>query len=69
MTEYAKDVLVTTEWLAEHLNDASVVVAEVEEDPDLYEGGTSSARSSFTGATTCRTRSSATSSTERPSSG
>jgi thiosulfate/3-mercaptopyruvate sulfurtransferase len=39
MTEYAKDVLVTTEWLAEHLNDASVVVAEVDEDPDLYEGG------------------------------
>jgi thiosulfate/3-mercaptopyruvate sulfurtransferase len=39
MTEYAKDVLVTTEWLAEHLNDASVVVAEVDEDTDLYEGG------------------------------
>ena len=39
MAEYAKDVLVTTEWLAEHLNDASVVVAEVDEDPDLYEGG------------------------------
>jgi 3-mercaptopyruvate sulfurtransferase SseA len=27
MAEYAKDVLVKTEWLAEHLNDASVVVA------------------------------------------
>ena len=39
MAEYAKDVLVTTEWLAEHLNDASVVLAEVDEDPDLYEGG------------------------------
>jgi 3-mercaptopyruvate sulfurtransferase SseA len=39
MAEYAKEVLVTTEWLAEHLNDASVVVAEVDEDPDLYEGG------------------------------
>jgi hypothetical protein len=39
MAEYAKDVLVTTEGLAEHLKDASVVVAEVEEDPDLYEGG------------------------------
>ena len=39
MAEYAKDVLVTTEWLAEHLNDAFVVVAEVDEDPDLYEGG------------------------------
>ena len=39
MAEYAKDVLVTTEWLAEHLSDASVVLAEVDEDPDLYEGG------------------------------
>ena len=39
MAEYAKDVLFTTEWLAEHLNDASVVLAEVDEDPDLYEGG------------------------------
>ena len=39
MAEYANDVLVTTEWLAEHLNGASVVVAEVDEDPDLYEGG------------------------------
>ena len=39
MAEYAKDVLVTTGWLAEHLNDESVVVAEVDEDPDLYESG------------------------------
>jgi thiosulfate/3-mercaptopyruvate sulfurtransferase len=36
---YAKPVLVTTEWLAEHLNDDEVVVAEVDEDPDLYEEG------------------------------
>ena len=36
---YAKPVLVTTEWLAEHLNDPGVVVAEVDEDPDLYEDG------------------------------
>src|SRR5438874_8729261 len=36
---YAKPVLVTTEWLAEHLNDDSVVVAEVDEDPDLYDEG------------------------------
>ena len=28
---YAKDVLVTTEWVAEHLGDAKVVVAEVDE--------------------------------------
>ena len=36
---YAKPVLVTTEWLAEHLNDDSVVVAEVDENPDLYDEG------------------------------
>jgi thiosulfate/3-mercaptopyruvate sulfurtransferase len=36
---YAKDVLVTTDWLAEHLGDESVVVAEVDENPDLYEEG------------------------------
>ena len=36
---YAKPVLVTTEWLAEHLNDDGIVVAEVDEDPDLYDDG------------------------------
>jgi thiosulfate/3-mercaptopyruvate sulfurtransferase len=36
---YAKPVLVTTEWLAEHLNDESVVVGEVDENPDLYDAG------------------------------
>jgi thiosulfate/3-mercaptopyruvate sulfurtransferase len=36
---YAKDVLVTTEWLAEHLGDDNLVVAEVDEDPDLYDEG------------------------------
>jgi thiosulfate/3-mercaptopyruvate sulfurtransferase len=36
---YAKPVLVTTEWLAEHLGDANVVVAEVDENPDLYDEG------------------------------
>ena len=34
---YAKDVLVTTEWLAEHLDDANVVVAEVDENSALYD--------------------------------
>jgi thiosulfate/3-mercaptopyruvate sulfurtransferase len=33
------DVLVTTEWLAAHLGDDDVVVAEVDENPDLYEDG------------------------------
>ena len=36
---YAKPVLVTTEWLAEHLGDGSLVVAEVDENPDLYDEG------------------------------
>jgi thiosulfate/3-mercaptopyruvate sulfurtransferase len=36
---YAKPVLVTTDWLDEHREDANVVVAEVDENPDLYEEG------------------------------
>src|ERR1043165_9431499 len=36
---YAKPVLVATDWLAEHLNDPGIVVAEVDENPDLYEEG------------------------------
>jgi thiosulfate/3-mercaptopyruvate sulfurtransferase len=37
--DYAKDVLVTTDWLAERLGDSGVVVAEVDENTDLYEEG------------------------------
>jgi thiosulfate/3-mercaptopyruvate sulfurtransferase len=36
---YAKAVLVTTDWLAEHLGDGDLVVAEVDENPDLYDEG------------------------------
>ncbi len=36
---YAKNVLVTTDWLADHLGDGAVVVAEVDENTDLYEEG------------------------------
>lgn len=36
---YAKPVLVSTDWVAEHLNDATVSVAEVDENPDLYDEG------------------------------
>jgi thiosulfate/3-mercaptopyruvate sulfurtransferase len=36
---YAKAVLVTTEWLGEHLNDDGIVVAEVDENPDVYDEG------------------------------
>src|SRR5215218_5298897 len=36
---YAKAVLVSTEWLGEHLNDHGLVVAEVDENPDVYDEG------------------------------
>jgi thiosulfate/3-mercaptopyruvate sulfurtransferase len=36
---YAKPVLVSTDWLAEHLGDGGLVVAEVDENPDLYDEG------------------------------
>jgi thiosulfate/3-mercaptopyruvate sulfurtransferase len=36
---YAKPVLVTTDWLADHLEDEGLVVAEVDENPDLYDEG------------------------------
>jgi thiosulfate/3-mercaptopyruvate sulfurtransferase len=36
---YEKPVLVTTDWLAEHAGDGGVVVAEVDENPELYEEG------------------------------
>ncbi len=39
MAEYAKSVLVTSEWVAEHLEDPAVVLAEVDENTDLYEEG------------------------------
>jgi thiosulfate/3-mercaptopyruvate sulfurtransferase len=36
---YAKPVLVTTDWLAEQLQRDGVIVAEVDENPDLYDEG------------------------------
>jgi len=36
---YANEVLVDTAWVAEHLDTADVVLAEVDEDTDLYEDG------------------------------
>ncbi len=40
MTAYANpDALVTTEWLAEHLDDPSVVVIEVDEDTTAFAAG------------------------------
>jgi thiosulfate/3-mercaptopyruvate sulfurtransferase len=37
--DYAKPVLVDTDWLAEHLGEDGLVVAEVDENPDLYDEG------------------------------
>ena len=36
MSEYAKDVLVSTEWVAEHLDDDNIRIVEVDEDRTLY---------------------------------
>ena len=36
---YANAVLVATEWLADHLGEDGLVVAEVDENPDLYDEG------------------------------
>ncbi len=39
MNGYAKQVLVSTDWLSERLADEGIVVAEVDENPDLYDEG------------------------------
>src|SRR5947209_1808824 len=36
MADYAKDVLVETQWLEDHLDDDSIRVVEVDENPALY---------------------------------
>ena len=36
MADYAKDVLVETQWLEEHLDDSSIRIVEVDENPALY---------------------------------
>ena len=36
MPDYAKDVLVETDWVAEHLADDSIRIVEVDENPGLY---------------------------------
>jgi thiosulfate/3-mercaptopyruvate sulfurtransferase len=44
MADYAKDVLVDTQWVEDHLDDDSVRIVEVDENPGLY------AESHITGA-------------------
>jgi thiosulfate/3-mercaptopyruvate sulfurtransferase len=36
VAEYAKDVLVETDWLEQHLDDPSIRIVEVDENPALY---------------------------------
>jgi thiosulfate/3-mercaptopyruvate sulfurtransferase len=36
LADYSKDVLVETDWVAEHLNDDSIRIVEVDENPALY---------------------------------
>ena len=36
MADYAKDVLVETDWVAEHLDDPNIRIVEVDENPALY---------------------------------
>ncbi len=36
MSDYANDVLVSTDWVAEHLADDSIRIVEVDENPALY---------------------------------
>ena len=36
MAEYANDVLVDTDWVEQHLNDDSIRIVEVDENPALY---------------------------------
>jgi thiosulfate/3-mercaptopyruvate sulfurtransferase len=36
VSDYAKDVLVESDWLAEHLDDPAIRIVEVDENPQLY---------------------------------
>ena len=36
MGDYAKDVLVDTDWVQQHLTDESIRIVEVDENPALY---------------------------------
>jgi thiosulfate/3-mercaptopyruvate sulfurtransferase len=36
MADYAKDVLVDTQWVEDHLNDETIRIVEVDENPGLY---------------------------------
>ncbi len=67
MSEYAKDVLVDTDWVEQHLDDDGIRIVEVDENPALYAEAHIPGAIGFDWRPTCRTRSSATSSGPRPS--
>ena len=67
MSDYAKDVLVETDWLEQHLDDDGIRIVEVDENPARYADAHIPEPSASTGARTCRIRSGATSSTPTPS--
>ena len=67
-SEYAHpEKLVSTDWLAEHLDDPDLVIVESDEDVLLYDTGHIPGPSRSTGTPTCKTNSSATTSTPRSS--
>src|SRR5687767_12443238 len=39
MSSYANDVLVTTDWLSDHIDDPEIRILEVDEDTTAYERG------------------------------
>jgi 3-mercaptopyruvate sulfurtransferase SseA len=56
MTDYAHpEVLVSTEWVAEHLNDSNVRLVESNEDILLYSTGHIPGQSTLIGLTTLTT--------------
>ena len=61
------DVLVSTDWVAQHLNDPNVRIVEVDVDTAAYDQGHVPERSAGTGRPSCATRWSATSSRRRSS--
>ena len=67
-TDYAHpEVLVTTDWVAEHLDDPNIRIMDVSEDVLLYDTGHIPARSKLTGWVTSGTTPSANSSNPKNS--